>query len=78
MAALPTGNVVVTRVAVPAASVPVPNIAVPFLNVTTPVGVGPMDAVTVAVNVTDWPEVDGLPKRPLWWSLDRRLRHRQG
>jgi hypothetical protein len=30
------------------------------LNVTVPVGVPPTVEVTVAVNVTDWPSVDGL------------------
>jgi hypothetical protein len=31
------------------------------LNCTVPVGVAvPLAAVTVAVNVTDWPEVDGF------------------
>ena len=40
-------------------SVPVPRVVVPSLNVTVPVGV-PLDEVTVAVNVTDWPNVEGL------------------
>jgi hypothetical protein len=39
--------------------VPVPIVAAPSLNVTVPVGV-PGDPVTVAVNVTDWPYVEGL------------------
>ena len=40
----------------------VPRVAVPLLKVTVPVGV-PVPgavAVTVAVNVTDWPYTDGL------------------
>jgi len=41
--------------------VPVPIVVAPFLNVTVPVGVpGPPVLETVAVNVTDWPEHDGL------------------
>jgi len=60
MESVPTGNVVVARVATPAESVPVPKVVAPFLNVTVPVGVAPVDADTVAVNVTDAPEVDGF------------------
>ena len=43
-------------------SVPVPSVATPSLNVTVPVGV-PVPGeftVTVAVNVTDWPNTDGF------------------
>lgn len=47
------------NVALPLLSVPVPNVVEPFLKVTVPVGVPPLE-VTVAVKVTDWPEVDGL------------------
>ena len=50
------------NVALPLLSVPVPNTVAPFLNVTVPVGV-PLPgatAATVAVNVTDWPNTDGL------------------
>jgi hypothetical protein len=44
-----------------AESVPVPITVVPSLNVTVPVGVPvPEVTETVAVNVTDWPEHDGL------------------
>jgi hypothetical protein len=38
---------------------PVPSVAAPSLNVTVPVGVPPVD-VTVAVNVTDCPNVDAF------------------
>ena len=37
-----------------------PKVVVPFLKVTVPVGVAPVDGVTVAVKVTDAPEVDGF------------------
>jgi hypothetical protein len=53
----------VGNVATPAPlSVAVPNVLVPSLNVTVPVGVpeAGLVAVTVAVNVTDWPKTDGL------------------
>ena len=48
--------------AFPLVSVPVPNTVAPFLNVTVPVGV-PLPgatAATVAVNVTDWSNTEGL------------------
>jgi hypothetical protein len=32
----------------------------PSVNVTVPVGVPPSEAVTVAVKVTDWPNLDGF------------------
>ena len=50
------------NVAFPLMSVPAPNTVAPFLNVTVPVGV-PLPgatAATVAVNVTDCPNKDGL------------------
>ena len=50
------------NVAFPLLSVPVPNTVAPFLKVTVPVGV-PLPgatAATVAVNVTDCPNKDGL------------------
>ena len=49
----------VESVATPPDSVPVPRVAVPSLNVTVPVGV-PVPEVTVAVNVTDCPNVLGF------------------
>jgi hypothetical protein len=43
-------------------SVPVPSVVAPSLNVTVPLGVPApgATALTVAVNVTDWPETDGF------------------
>ena len=43
-------------------SVPVPSVFDPSLKVTVPVGlpVAGATALIVAVNVTDWPTVDGL------------------
>jgi hypothetical protein len=38
---------------------PSPSVAVPSTNVTVPVGV-PLEAVTVAMNVTDCPSLDGF------------------
>ena len=50
------------NVAVPALSVPVPSVAAPSLNVTVPVGLPAPGAVAliVAVNVTVWPDTDGV------------------
>lgn len=56
---LPTVKVPLANVATPAESVALPRTALPFMNVTLPVGV-PADAVTVAVNVTDCPLVEGF------------------
>ena len=49
------------KVAAPLLSGTVPSVAFPSLNATVPVGV-PLPEVgkTVAVKVTDWPNVDGL------------------
>ena len=50
------------NVAVPPDSVPVPSVVAPSRNVTVPVGV-PVPGgttATVAVNVTDCPNTDGL------------------
>ena len=46
----------------PELKVPVPTVVPASLNVTVPLGVpAPGDtALTVAVNVTDWPDTDGL------------------
>ena len=64
----------VARVATPdPLRVPVPSVVVPSLKVTVPVGapVPPLD-VTVAVNVTDWPNAAGFGEDvsvmllPLW------------
>jgi len=47
---------------VPELNAPVPNVFVPSLKVTVPVGVPTPGetALTVAVNVTDWPDTDGF------------------
>jgi hypothetical protein len=39
---------------------PLPNMTPPFLNVTEPEGVPPPDELTFALNVTDWPDVEGF------------------
>jgi hypothetical protein len=56
---VPTLKVVVANIATPPVRVVVPRFAVPFLKVTLPAGV-PHDDETVAVNITDSPNVDGL------------------
>ena len=56
---VPTNRVEVVKVASPLLSVPVPSVVVPSLKVTVPVGVPPVD-FTVAVKVTDAPNVDGF------------------
>jgi hypothetical protein len=53
---LPTGSEDVVAVAAPPVSVDVPNTVAPLVNVTVPV----TPAGSVAVNVTDWPGVEGL------------------
>jgi len=53
----PPERVAVLYVALPLLSVPVPSVVLPSLNVTVPVAV---DGVTVAVNVTDAPNVEGF------------------
>jgi hypothetical protein len=56
----PAGRVVVANVATPPPNALVPRVVVPFLKVTEPVGVPVTAGVTVAVNVTDAPTVDGF------------------
>jgi len=56
---VPAVSVDVANVATPELRVPDPRVVAPSRNVTVPVGVPPV-TVTVAVNVTDWPVVDGL------------------
>jgi hypothetical protein len=53
----PAVNFDVLYVALPLLSVPVPRVVLPSLNVTVPVAA---NGVTVAVNVTDEPYVDGF------------------
>ena len=59
---MPTASAEVLNVAAPLLRVPVPSVDVPSLNVTVPAGVPlpPPDAATVAVNVTLWPNIEGL------------------
>ena len=56
---MPEGNADVLYLATPALSVTVARLTVPFRNWTFPVGVPPGDE-TVAVNVTDFPDTEGL------------------
>ena len=57
---VPTLNDEIGNVATPEAfSVTVPRVVAPSLNVTVPVGV-PIEEVTIDVNVTAWPYVDGF------------------
>ena len=56
---LPTVRVQVVKLACPLEfDVPAPMIALPSLKLMVPVGVPLVDGFTVAVNVTDWPNVD--------------------
>ena len=59
---LPTARLEVEKVAVPPLRVPVPSVAVPSRKVTMPVGVPAPGAfaLTEAVNVTLWPNTEGL------------------
>ena len=54
---LPTERLELAKVATPPLSVPVPKVIAPSRNVTVPVAV---EGDTVAVKVTDWPDVEGL------------------
>jgi hypothetical protein len=56
MGSLPPGSEDVVAVATPPVSVDVPNVVLPLVNVTVPVT--PLGSV--AVKVTDWPEVEGF------------------
>ena len=56
MGSLPAGREDVVAVAAPPVSVDVPNVVVPLVNVTVPV----TPVGSVAVNVTDWPGVEGF------------------
>ena len=53
---LPTGSEDVVAVAAPPVSVDVPKVVAPLVNVTVPV----TPVGSVAVNVTDWPGVEGF------------------
>ena len=55
----PAGKVVTASLALPPASVAVPSVVDPNVKVMVPVGVA-YDDVTVAVNVTDLPWIEGF------------------
>src|ERR671926_342487 len=57
MAWLPTASDEVVNVATPPESTALPSAVAPSVKLTVPLAV---DGVTVAVNVTGWPNVDGL------------------
>src|SRR2546421_112272 len=59
---LPMAREAMSSVAAPPLSVLDPRLVEPSRNVTVPVGVPPpgLAAETVTVNVTDWPNTDGL------------------
>ena len=56
---LPTASEEAANVALPELKLAVPSVAAPSRNVTVPDGV-PAAELTVAVNVTDWPNSDGF------------------
>ena len=60
---MPMPNVLIEKLADPALREAVPSVVVPSLKVTEPVGVPLLPAevsLTVAVNVTDWPDTEGF------------------
>jgi hypothetical protein len=60
MECVPPASVEVVNAAFPAVSATVASVVMLSLKVTVPVGVPELAAFTVAVNVTDWPNVDGF------------------
>jgi hypothetical protein len=56
----PLGTAEVVNDATPPLNVPDPSVLVPILNVTPPVGVPSYCGVTIAVNVTACPRLDGF------------------
>ena len=60
MECVPVVRVVVVNFATAEVSTTEPSVVAPSLNVAVPVGVPVPEDVTVAVNVTDCPEIDGL------------------
>ena len=56
---MPAAKVEVLKAATPFVRATVPSTFVPFLKVTFPVGT-PFEELTVAVNVMDWPNVEGF------------------
>ena len=59
---MPAGRLDVAKVATPAERVPEPNVVVPSRNVTVPVAA---EGDTVAVKITDCPEMDGFRLDPI-------------
>ena len=59
---LPAASDEVAKIALPELRLAVPSVAAPSKNVTVPVPVptAGATALTVAVNVTDWPNTDGF------------------
>ena len=57
---LPSVRVVVERVALPLLIAPLPICVAPSRKFTVPVMVPAVCDVTVAVNITDWPALDGF------------------
>jgi len=63
---LPTERLDVVNVAIPPLpSGEVPNVTLPSRKVTVPVGVPDPTGVTVAVNVTAWPDLDGFSEEAI-------------
>jgi hypothetical protein len=60
MVSVPTGSVVVVKLAALPLREALPRLVLPLLNVTVPVAVPPNCPETVAVKVTDWPEGEGF------------------
>ena len=57
---MPRGNAVVVSEALPPERLAVPRMLAPKVKVTVPVAATPVFVVTVAVNFTDCPDVDGF------------------
>ena len=57
---MPAVRVAVAMLAFPPLSVAAPKVVAPSLKVTVPVTVPVVAGLTVAVRVTDWPNLDGL------------------
>jgi hypothetical protein len=57
---VPIGNLAVLKIAVPDFTAAVPITVPPFLNITAPDGASGAEDVTVEVNCTLWPNVEGL------------------
>ena len=75
MLCAPNPNVDVVKVATPPLMVEAPSVIVPSLKVTVPVGVPVVDELTVAVNVTACPTLEGFAEDirtvlvPAGWTI---------